>query len=492
MLRRTPLLLSAALLSALLGACGADGADADRAGVRSDPPSGSASPADSAGVPEDLAVAVSETREDSVYPEVGDPLVDALHYDLALAWTPEADRLEAEERLTFRATADAEEVRLDLADALEVERITVDGAEVDHDHAGKDLVVHHPVRADRRYRLELTYGGTPEPYPAPTMRSDFEEGVGWNVTADHEVWTLQEPYGAFTWYAVNDQPADKALYDFTLTVPAPWTGIANGELTDTTEAGGLRTTTWHLAEPASSYLVTVAFGDYTPTRSRSASGVPVTIWGPTDEPHALGETGYAAEAIDWLEEYLGPYPFDTFRDPRLRRRERHGDPDHGHPRRHRVHDVAAGRGARARAPLVRRHRQPGGLERRLDERGHDDVPPGHVGGRGRGHHGRGEDGPVGRHGEQRARLRRTAGPLRRGQVRRRQHLLRPGADVARAAGSASATRSSSPCCAPGRPSRRTAPPTAASTSPGWRSSPARSSARSSTPGCSERETPARD
>ena len=30
---------------------------------------------------------------------------------------------------------------------------------------------------------------------------------------------MQEPYGAYTWYPVNDQPADKALYDFTISAP---------------------------------------------------------------------------------------------------------------------------------------------------------------------------------------------------------------------------------------------------------------------------------
>jgi aminopeptidase N len=58
--------------------------------------------------------------------------------------------------------------------------------------------------------------------------------------------------------------------------------------------------------------VTVAFADYTPTELESASGVPITIWGPTDDPGALGDTEYAPDAMDWLEQYLGPYPFDTF------------------------------------------------------------------------------------------------------------------------------------------------------------------------------------
>ena len=35
-----------------------------------------------------LDPALSEPVEDSVYPDVGDPSVDSLHYDLDLAWTP--------------------------------------------------------------------------------------------------------------------------------------------------------------------------------------------------------------------------------------------------------------------------------------------------------------------------------------------------------------------------------------------------------------------
>ena len=43
--------------------------------------------------------------------------------------------------------------------------------------------------------------------PAPTRRSDFST-TGMSVTDDGELWTMQEPYGAYSWYPVNDQPAD--------------------------------------------------------------------------------------------------------------------------------------------------------------------------------------------------------------------------------------------------------------------------------------------
>ncbi|WP_435770674.1 M1 family metallopeptidase [Nocardioides sp. SYSU DS0651] len=307
--------LAACLGVAACGQGGGTGPDADRSS--SAPPSATGSTvADPDGpdarTPDDLSVARSETREDSVYPDVGDPLVDALHYDLGLTWDPAEDELTGRQVLTFRATADAPRVPLDFNDDLAISEITVDGRAAEFDVSGNDLTIAHEVVADEQYEVAISYAGTPRPTPAPSQRSDFAGGLGWSITDEHETWTLQEPYGAHTWYAVNDQPADKALYDFTLTVPAPWQGVANGQLTDSSESDGMRTNVWHLAEPASSYLVTVAFGDFQHTDLRSESGVPIQIWTDADGDPLPGETEYAPKAIDWLEEILGPYPFDSF------------------------------------------------------------------------------------------------------------------------------------------------------------------------------------
>lgn len=258
-----------------------------------------------------LDIALSEPVEDSVYPDVGDPGVDALHYDLELTWAPATDRLTGHEVLTFRATTDADSFQLDFSEVLAVsDGLTVDGDEVSFEQRGKDLVVDHPVVADQRYVLDLRYQGTPEPVDSPTTRSDFVEGVGFTIDDQHQTWTMQEPYGAFTWYAVNDQPADKALYDFTLDTTDPFVGVANGEQVDDESTGGARRTTYHLAEPASSYLVTVAFGDYEKTDDTGPRGLPITYWTPRGQQPNAGLRS-APDAIVWLEQHLGPYPFDT-------------------------------------------------------------------------------------------------------------------------------------------------------------------------------------
>ncbi|WP_182524949.1 M1 family metallopeptidase [Nocardioides dongkuii] len=306
-MRAAPLLAAAVLAGSLVAGCSSD-ADEPEA---SPAPGAPVSPSGSSEAPTGgLDLAVNEPVEDRVYPDVGDPSVDALHYDLTLDWDPEASVLRGEETLTFRATTTGDRFQLDLGEPLEVEEATLDGEPVEVEHDGKDLVVLAPVEADTRHELALTYAGTPEPTPAPTTRTDFDS-TGWQTTRRGETWTMQEPYGAFTWYAVNDHPSDKALYDFTITVPSPWVGVANGELRSRTDEDGVTETRWHLAEPAASYLVTVATGPFLVQEHESASGVPLTYWTREGQAKYAAAVRETAAGLDWLEERLGPYPFDT-------------------------------------------------------------------------------------------------------------------------------------------------------------------------------------
>ncbi len=253
---------------------------------------------------------VSTPVEDSVYPDIGDSGVDALHYGLDLAWQPTKRRLDGTATISLRATGDADHLQLDLGPRLKPRSVTLDGAEVPFEHPGKNLVVGAPVTADQEYELVVTYRGRPGPVPAPTRRGDFTT-VGLTVTNSGGLWTMQEPYGAFSWYPVNDQPADKALYDFTITTDAPYTGVANGELVSTDTKDGRTTTQWHLDSPASSYLTTLAIGDYQHSNGRTSSGLTVDYWYSRGAPKILKSLRRAPRAIDWLEQKLGPYPFST-------------------------------------------------------------------------------------------------------------------------------------------------------------------------------------
>lgn len=313
--RAAALLAAGALL--LSGCTGGDDPSADpsgSAGTSGSATSGAAEPGDGGpGVmPDDPALdaALSTPVEDRVYPDVGDPGVDALHYGLDLAWAPPTRTLTATETLVFRATSDAPGFQLDLGRALDVTSVTIDGEPAAYDHPGKDLVVNAPVTGDQRYTLVVDYGGTPRPVAAPTTRSDFST-LGWTIADDGEVWTMQEPFGAYSWYAVNDQPSDKALYDFTISAPAPMVGVANGTLESRETDAGTTVTHWHLDEPASSYLTTIAIGRFRETTDQSPSGVPMSYWTPKGADYTLRGLRKAPQALAWVEDKLGPYPFSS-------------------------------------------------------------------------------------------------------------------------------------------------------------------------------------
>lgn len=298
------------IAGALLSGC-SDSSTRPSPPAPSTPTDETAEPTDGPAYDPVFDVALSEPVEDRVYPDVGDPGVDALHYDLDLTWDPDTSVLTGAETLTFRSTEDDDTFQLDLEPALEVSEVTLDGDPVDFRQAGKDLVVTADVATDRRYVVEIGYSGIPEPVAAPTTRADMP-GLGWTIMPDGAVWTMQEPFGAYSWYAVNDHPSDKALYDFTLRSPGAMSGVANGELESRSQAGGETVTEWHLAEPAASYLVTVAFDDFVTAEESTASGVPVSVWLPADEKSRMAELRRTTVAsLEWAEEMLGPYPFDS-------------------------------------------------------------------------------------------------------------------------------------------------------------------------------------
>jgi aminopeptidase N len=254
--------------------------------------------------------ALSTPTEDTIYPEVGQPGVDALHYELGLSWDARHETLTGNETLLFRATKTASQFQLDLAHQLNVSHVWLDGRSVPFAHPAKDLVVDASVRSGDRHVLQLTYSGVPEPVVAPTDRGDFVTS-GWTTMRDGSAWTMQEPYGAYSWYAVEDHPSDKAFYDFTIDAPGTMVGVANGELRSRTTAGGRTVTRWRMPEPAASYLVTIAIGHYTETRDTGPHGLPISYWTPTNRPGLVTGLRYTPNAIAFLEGKLGRYPFPT-------------------------------------------------------------------------------------------------------------------------------------------------------------------------------------
>lgn len=265
------------------------------------------------GAGRDVTAGTSSPVEDPYYPGRGEPYLDTLHYGLDLEWTPSTRRLSGTALITFRLTRATPRIQLDLSDALTVSRATVDGKAVtttrDSNH---HLIVDGAgVSTGTLHILRVSYAGTPRTVPAPSQRSDQGGGLGLEVGEGNTLRTMQEPFGAHTWYPVNDQPSDKAVYDARLTAHEGQQGVFNGVLTQTRKQGSTTVSTFRLDKPAASYLTTLAYGNYRLERARLADGRPALYWWSPSvaSPMIMNSVRRTPQMITWLQGLLGPYPF---------------------------------------------------------------------------------------------------------------------------------------------------------------------------------------
>ena len=249
----------------------------------------------------------SKPVADPLYPKHGNPALDVLHYDLRLDWVPTARILTGNATLRIRPTKDATSIELDFKpyalDAVTVDGTATKGAAV----KAEKLVVPVAVTKDEPVTLTVGYHGRPATTPMPSHRGDAEP-LGLTVTKDGGLWTMQEPYGAYTWYPANDQPSDKALYDITVSVPAGWSAIAAG-----TPAGqDGNAFRYRSTDPMATYLQTLAVGKYKKVTGKSASGIPLTYWyRPGVDDKLLPSLKKSPTFVSFLEKRFGPYPFPS-------------------------------------------------------------------------------------------------------------------------------------------------------------------------------------
>jgi aminopeptidase N len=315
--RRVAALAAAALMvAALLGACQGSGERHGAAAPAGATPGGATPPAPSVApsvAPALLAAGRSQPVADPVYPQLGSPVIDVLHYGLALDWSPEHRELSGTATLVIRMARASSEIRLDLADPLRVDQVTVDGATATATRRPGDVVVAvgRRLARDTQVTVLVRYHGNPRPVPMPSTRPDADT-IGFTPTADGSAWTMQEPYGAFTWYPANDQPSDEATYDVTVSVPLGWVGVSNGTLAGQTGEGDRTAYTWHSADPLATYLVTLAIGQFERHNAAGPHGIPVTTWvRKADEEQVLPKFEKIPAMLRWLEQRFGAYPFPS-------------------------------------------------------------------------------------------------------------------------------------------------------------------------------------
>ncbi len=207
---------------------------------------------------------------------------------------------------------------LDLAPTMTVTAVALsDGTPLAFTHPGAALMIALPsmVPVGGTVAVDITYAGRP-------LVNAFGNFVFGTRAGARYAWSLSEPYGAREWWPCKDHPSDKAdSVRVTVTVPSPYRVGSQGLLEGEVSAGGMTTYEWASHYPISSYLISVAIGDY--VRYQDTYVRPdslVTRYGALTMPldNLVYNDGTSAlpaafASVDTMlavfEDWFGPYPF---------------------------------------------------------------------------------------------------------------------------------------------------------------------------------------
>jgi len=255
---------------------------------------------------------------DPFTPELGNTGYDVQHYTLQLALDPADDFVQGATTIQALSTVSGlSEMTLDFA-GFEVGAVTVDGIAASFARDGYKLIVALPELkgVDEPFSIVVSYQGRPTFEPSAYLK--FVDHLGLHYPDGQTIFAIAEPDGARYWFPANDHPRDKATFRFEVAVPAGLTAVANGQLINSKPAvlpGGAagELYVWEHQHAMAPYLAFVGVGSYVRMDALSPSGVPLrSYFFPELRQELVEATGEVGEALDWMAELFGPYPFERF------------------------------------------------------------------------------------------------------------------------------------------------------------------------------------
>jgi len=242
---------------------------------------------------------------DPYFPLAGNGGYDVVHYSLVFAYDPATRLFDGTATITATATQDLSRFDLDLR-GFEIGRLTVNGAAAAFTRDGQELIITTAagLPAGSVFTVVVGYAGVPE------VITDPDGSIEGFVPTEDGAFVVGEPQGSPGWYPANDNPRDKATYDFTATVPAGLTVLANGVLAARTESAGHTTFVWRATSPMAPYLATATLGRFDLTQYTLSSGIPAYV--AIDPRLPTGNVlRKLPDIVEFYASIYGPYPFEA-------------------------------------------------------------------------------------------------------------------------------------------------------------------------------------
>ncbi|TDO23996.1 M1 family aminopeptidase [Pedobacter duraquae] len=129
-----------------------------------------------------------------------------------------------------------------------------------------------------------------------------------------QIWTQGETQSSSAWFPTLDRPNQKTTSEISMTVPAKYVTLSNGQLTTQVKnTDGTRTDTWKMDLPHSTYLFMMAVGNFKVYHDKWKTKEVNYYLEPAYAPYAKQIFGLTPEMIDFYSKTLGvDYPWNKY------------------------------------------------------------------------------------------------------------------------------------------------------------------------------------
>ncbi|PXY32043.1 M1 family metallopeptidase [Prauserella muralis] len=248
---------------------------------------------------------------DPYYPGAGNGGYDVAHYDIRVTYQPGTDRLAGTTTILATTTQQLSRFNLDFGlhvDSVRVNNVPARFAKDPDDFTELVVTPRQRLAKNQFMTVVVRYADTPS-------KITIDGYQAWKKTPTGAL-AVDQPTIAEWWYPSNDHPTDKATFDVSAEVPDDAVALSNGTLARKTKhRKGWTRWSWRSTSPQATYLAFLVVGDYEVLESQTPDGQPfITAYDPLlgDRlPAAKASIERSPEVVEFLEELLGPYPFEA-------------------------------------------------------------------------------------------------------------------------------------------------------------------------------------
>lgn len=252
------------------------------------------------------AALAAKPNDEPFFPRAGNDGYNALVYRVNLAFKPKTGRIKAATAIKAAAAEPLERFSFDFF-GPRVSAVEVDDEPARFRRRPGKLIVSpgKEIPKGAHFTTIVHYSGIP---PKIVDADGTEEG--WYRTGDGVI-ALGEPQGTAAWIPCNNVPADKASFEFHVTVPDGLKAVANGRrLRSSDRDGGRVQMNWAERSPMSPYLALLNVGRGQIVKSQIGN---LPTWTLIDPRLAAARKPLAKlpEIVHFLSDLYGDYPFDS-------------------------------------------------------------------------------------------------------------------------------------------------------------------------------------